>query len=106
MNLFKFMKNLATKSLIKILKETEELLSLKGNDFVWSPWDNVAEAKAEIDGHIAKLEAGDFSQLKNLSLLFAPTGAIQEVSVSSGWGEKFLALARKFDRAAARLGAK
>ncbi len=27
----------------------------------------------------------------------APTGSIQEVSVSSGWGEEFLAVSERFD---------
>jgi ferredoxin len=38
----------------------------------------------------------------DLSVLFAPTGPIQEVGVSSGWGEAFLELAERFDRAAGR----
>jgi len=106
MNLFKFMINLATQSLIEVLKETEQLLSLKGNDFVWSPWNNAQEANALIRSHIEKLEAGDYSQVGKLNSLFAPTGAIQEVSVSSGWGEKFLSLAEQFDRAFAAIETK
>jgi hypothetical protein len=35
----------------------------------------------------------------NLSILFAPTGNIQEVSISSGWGEAFLELTARFDAA-------
>jgi hypothetical protein len=34
-----------------------------------------------------------------LRVLFAPTGPIQEVSVSSGWGDAFLELADRFDDA-------
>ena len=34
-----------------------------------------------------------------LQLLFAPTGALQETSLSSGWGEEFVALATRFDDA-------
>jgi len=30
--------------------------------------------------------------------LFAPTGPIQEVSLSSGWGQEFLELAERFDK--------
>jgi hypothetical protein len=35
----------------------------------------------------------------DMSMLFAPTGPIQEVSLSSGWGDKFIAVADRFDRA-------
>jgi hypothetical protein len=98
-----FSANSAKQSLVKVLQETDELLSLKENDFAWSPWENLEDANAEIRKHITRLEADDFSGIENLKLLFAPTGAIQEISVSSGWGEKFLALAKKFDRTVARL---
>jgi hypothetical protein len=37
-----------------------------------------------------------------LIVLFAPTGPIQEVSISSGWGNEFLDLAERFDRAVQR----
>jgi hypothetical protein len=103
--IFKFM-NRSPQSLISVLEETLELLSLKENDFVWSHWDNAEQAKAEIREHIVKLQDENYSGVKDLSLLFAPTGSIQEVSVSSGWGNRFLKLADKFDRAAAKLGIK
>jgi hypothetical protein len=35
----------------------------------------------------------------DLSILFAPTGSIQEVSLSSGWGDEFIYLSMDFDRA-------
>jgi hypothetical protein len=34
-----------------------------------------------------------------MSVLFAPTGPIREVSLSSGWAEESLALAERFDAA-------
>ena len=36
-----------------------------------------------------------------MEVLFAPTGPIQEVSLSSGWGKEFLALSERFDDAMA-----
>jgi hypothetical protein len=35
----------------------------------------------------------------DLEVMFAATGPIQEVSLSSGWGQDFLGLADKFDTA-------
>jgi hypothetical protein len=97
------MTNSASKSLIAVLQETNELLALSGNDFIGSSCDNAEQAKTEIQCHIEKLASGDYSSLADLKLLFAPTGSIQEVSLGSGWGEKFLAVASKFDREVGRL---
>jgi hypothetical protein len=35
----------------------------------------------------------------DIEVLFAPTGPIQEVSMSSGWSREFLRLAERFDEA-------
>jgi hypothetical protein len=57
-------------------------------------------ALQEIDDLIVALEGGQTPPRPRMSVLFAPTGPIQEVSLSSGWGEEFLALAARFDAAA------
>jgi hypothetical protein len=36
---------------------------------------------------------------RKLRLLFAPTGNLQETSISGGWADKFLALSSRFDAA-------
>ena len=36
-----------------------------------------------------------------MSVLFAPTGPMQELSIDSGWGQEFIALADRFDEAMA-----
>ena len=41
--------------------------------------------------------------LNGLSVLFAPTGPMQKVCTSSGWGNDFLALADRFDAAMGKL---
>ena len=82
-------------ALIDVMREARRLLALPENDFSWSSWKDQQAALAEIDEHIDILERGS---LPNLSALFLPTGPIQEVSLSSGWGEEFLRLAERFDR--------
>jgi hypothetical protein len=52
-----------------------------------------------MDRLIAQLRQGS---LPDLAHLFAPTGPIQEVSVSSGWGDRFLALAERLDEELSR----
>jgi hypothetical protein len=85
--------------LVSILREAEDFLKRPTNDFAWSTWDNAAEALREIDGFISRIESGDMSKRTDLEILFMPTGPIQEVSVSSGWGQEFLVLAERFDAA-------
>jgi hypothetical protein len=80
---------------IAVMSEIRDLLALSGHDFAWSSWRDQEAALAEIDGLIRQLRHGS---LPDLAHLFAPTGPIQEVSVSSGWGDRFLALAERLDR--------
>ena len=93
----------ANAKLISILREAQGILRRPENDFGWSKWDDAMTAVTEIDSHIAAIERGDISKLSDLVLLFAPTSSIQEVSLSSGWGDEFLVLAARFDKAAAKV---
>ena len=89
-------------SLIDVLLRTRQLLLLPDNDFCWSRWDNAESAVRDIDGFIRLLREGQLPPRMDLSILFAPTGSIQEVSLSSGWGDEFIALSAQFDRAEER----
>jgi hypothetical protein len=57
----------------------------------------------ELDGQIAAVVSGVLPPPLDLRVLFAPTGPIQEVSLSSGWAWEFLATAERFDRAVERV---
>jgi len=85
--------------LIGVLQEARALLALPGNDFVWSCWNDEAHALAEIDAKIAAIRRGTLPPKPELTWLFAPTGPIQETSLSSGWGWKFIELSARFDAA-------
>jgi hypothetical protein len=88
--------------LLDILRETRSYLALPENNFVWSSWTDCTEALNELDKLIATIEAQTPIQRIDLSVLFAPTGPIQEVSLSSGWAREFLALSERFDAAEQR----
>ncbi|HEY2586959.1 MAG TPA: hypothetical protein VGI81_14535 [Tepidisphaeraceae bacterium] len=92
----------AKQKLADVLREATSWLSRPGNDFTRSSWENADAALAEIAAHVASLDAGKLPPKLDLTVLFAPTGPIQEVSESSGWGNAFLALAERFDHAVAR----
>jgi hypothetical protein len=90
----------AYQELAEILREARSLLALPGNDYTWSSWEDAEAALAEIDALIAVLEAGRLPPRLSISVLFAPTGPIQEVSISSGWANEFLSLAARCDAVA------
>lgn len=90
-----------SEELIAVFTRAREALDQPDNDFSWSSWRDAADALAEIDGVIAALRAGSMPQTQ-MQVLFAPTGPMQEVSLSSGWGYAFLKLADDFDAALER----
>lgn len=85
--------------LAEVLEAAKELLSIPENDFSWSSWECAADAVRELDGQIAAIRAGERPPRSEIGVLFTPTGPIQEVSLCSGWGDKFISLAARFDAA-------
>jgi hypothetical protein len=92
----------ARQDLVDVLREARALLALPGNDFAWSSWADAGATLAELDRQIATIESGQLPPRLDLVVLFAPTGPMQEVSLSSGWATEFLAVAARFDAAADR----
>lgn len=88
-----------TAALIDIFSELRTLLARPENDFDWSSWENAAAALEEVDGLIAILQAGALPDTLTMQVLFTVAGPIQEVSLNSGWGNRFLELAERFDEA-------
>lgn len=87
--------------LISVFEQARVLLALPENDFAWSWWDDSKSALAEIDAILDKLRSGSMPSM--MDALFAPTGGIQEVSLSSGWGKTFVVLADRYDAAMSAL---
>jgi hypothetical protein len=74
--------------LIEVLNSSIELLSLPENDFCWLSLEDQDAALNEINNVIKKIRSGDIPQRLDVTVLFAPTGPIQEVGISGGWGEE------------------
>ncbi|HEU0299769.1 MAG TPA: hypothetical protein VFR37_09950 [Longimicrobium sp.] len=87
------------RELVEVLREARALLARPGNNFDWSSWRDADDALEEVDGLIREIEAGRLPARLAVSILFAPTGPIQETAISSGWGDEFLAVADRFDAA-------
>ena len=91
------------RELIDVFKEARTLLARADNNFLWSTWQDSDDAIRTLDELTSQIERGLLPERSYLSSLFAPTGPIQEVSISSGWGEDFLAIAQRFDTAVSRV---
>jgi len=91
--------NSKREKLIEILREARAFLARPDNDFAWSSWEDAPAALREIDGIVSRIESADMPKRAAIEVLFLPTGPIQEVSLSSGWGQEFVELASRFDSA-------
>lgn len=86
-------------ALLDIFYRSRDLVALPNNDFAWSSWPDQEAALAEIDDIIGQLQRGEIPDQMQMVGMFGPTGRMQEVSMSSGWGNRFLQLASEFDAA-------
>lgn len=85
--------------LIRVFEDAKLLLSRSDNSFLYSGWEDAAEANAEMDQVLGYLREGKVAAVS--AIYFLPTGPLQEVNISSGWGDEFLALADRYDAAMA-----
>jgi len=86
-------------ALLDVFQRARDLVARPDNDFAWSSWRDSEDALEEIDSVLSRLQRGEIPALLEMSVLFAPTGPMQELSLSSGWGNRFLGLAEEFDAA-------
>ena len=84
-------------SLIHVLESAIELVAIPDNDFCWSSWEDKEGAESEIQNLISIIKNGHLPDRVKISVLFAPTGPLQEVSLSSGWADAFLKVSEKYD---------
>ena len=83
--------------LVHILKQIREIVDSPNTEVLWSSYDTTEDLLRDIDDYIEKVLICDRAIIKNLRLLFAPTGDLQDISISSGWGEKYIEIADQFD---------
>lgn len=82
-----------------VLLDARSLLARPDNNFDWSSWEDAGAALREIDATVVELDHGSEPPRLTIAVWFAPTGPMQEVSLSSGWADEFLALATRCDEA-------
>ena len=81
--------------LIYALEETISYLKTSQS----SDWSNMPleEIIRRLEAEVAKARILKPMDVNLLDQLFAPTGAIQEISIDNGWGTKFLRLSEVVD---------
>jgi hypothetical protein len=89
--------------LIAVVSEVRTLLAQPDNDFRRSGWFDREEALQEVGLILDALHRGEIPSKRDVAILFAPTGDIQEVSMGSGWADEFLSLSDRVDQALQRL---
>ena len=80
--------------ILRALRRTRELLATS-RDCDWSP-SSVRLLEQRLEAVIRSIEAGRRPALR-LGMLFRGTGSLQDISLASGWGDEFLALAAAVD---------
>ena len=84
--------------LIEIVTTLIAALRAGPQDLTWqSTYLDEAEVVADLRDHLDRLRAGDRSRLPELRFALLPTGPLQEIAVSSGWGDTYVRLANRFD---------
>ncbi|NIK72503.1 hypothetical protein [Paenibacillus sp. BK720] len=83
--------------LLGLLDELRTLIDSPNTNVVWSQFNSVEEVLNTLDTLKRRVALGDNKVISELKILFAPTGSFQEISIDSGWGEKFIELATRFD---------
>ncbi len=86
------------KEIIKVLEKVKEIIGNYQMDLSYSTYRSEEELVNDLELYISKLKANNFSCNKQISLLFAPTGDLQEIAIDSGWSEEYMELAEIIDR--------
>jgi len=84
---------------VKQISRLKYLLSLPSTDVCWSTYNSALEVIDELELLRTQIEKQDKSAMNRLLFLLAPTGSLQEISLSSGWSYEFLEIADALENA-------
>lgn len=83
--------------IINILKEVKTFIEVPNVDTSWSGYDTAQDLIMDLNNYIKRAEELDETVITEINLLFAPTGALQEISINNGWSDGFIKIAERFD---------
>ena len=83
----------------EVLAQVLAIVRSGPQDVTWqSRYRDDDELVADLIDHLERATSGDTSRLGELKLLFAPTGALCEIAISSGWSQEYAELGNRLDR--------
>lgn len=85
------------KQLLDIFYEIKEYIHSPNTDLIWTKYESIDEVIGEIDSLVDDFKRGTVGTIDRVELLFAPTGVFQEISIRSGWSDKFLEISDRID---------
>ncbi|MFF7251459.1 hypothetical protein ACFZBU_47290 [Embleya sp. NPDC008237] len=84
--------------LVEIIDELLAIVRSGPQDVDWQPYyDNEQELVDDLHDHAERMRHGDDSRLPELKFSLLPTGDLNEIAFSSGWGHHYVRLADLFD---------
>jgi len=83
----------------------KHLISQPDTDVLWSSYNSADEVIKKLESIEAGIKSRDISALDKIHFMLLPTGDLQEISISSGWGHEFLKIAETVDNALLEIGA-
>jgi hypothetical protein len=86
----------AFQKIAEIVIIVQSKIDLK-TDVVWTGFNTPYELKRYLTDYSEKLQLGDYDALSRVYNMFGPTGTFQELSISNGWGDEYIELAKQFD---------
>jgi hypothetical protein len=87
-----------TEVIIQIVR-LKTLISLPTTDVGWSAYTSADEALKDLEEIENGLKELDKDAVDKLCFLLLPTADLQEISISSGWGDEFLIIAEAIEKA-------
>jgi hypothetical protein len=84
--------------LAAIIDELLQIVQAHPQDLNWQPcYDDQQELLHDLHDHAERIRNGDPSRLRELKFSLLPTGDLNEIAFSSGWGAAYVRLADEFD---------
>ncbi|MEV6895930.1 hypothetical protein [Amycolatopsis sp. NPDC051372] len=83
--------------LCEVINDLIRILRTGEHDTSWSSYRSTDDAIAELEHLEDRIRQGDPSAEQRLKELFLPTGALEEIAVSSGWVGTWIELTKKVD---------
>jgi len=84
--------------LIQLIDELLAIVQAHPQDLNWQTYyDDQQELLSDLRDHSERVRRGDGSRLPELKFSLLPTGDLNEIAFSSGWGDAYVRLANEFD---------